>query len=302
MVKVHSEKGSGGRLFVTILINVVITAAEFIGGLITGYLALLADAVHNLSDVAALLLAYIGELGSRKAPTKTSTYGFKRVEVMTAFISAVALVVISVFIFYEAYRRVISPVVISNPGLLLIIASLGLIGNILSVFILRSTKDKTLNIKTAFLHMFYDALASMAVIIGAIVILKTGWSYIDPLLSAVIGLMIIWSSVDVLKEATMIFMEAVPRGIDYDEVKAAIRTHSKVCDVHDLHIWSLSSTSLALSCHIRLNQVDYDSAPEIINEVSRILDERFNIGHATIQCEREKCPSEEFIRHLRERR
>ncbi len=150
--------------------------------------------------------------------------------------------------------------------------------------------------------MFYDALASMAVIIGAIVILKTGWSYIDPLLSAVIGLMIIWSSVDVLKEATMIFMEAVPRGIDYDEVKAAIRTHSKVCDVHDLHIWSLSSTSLALSCHIRLNQADYDSAPEIINEVSRILDERFNIGHATIQCEREKCPSEEFIRHLRERK
>ncbi len=291
----HKHSGSGARWFATILLNVIITAAEFIGGLLTGYLALIADAIHNLSDVAALLLGYLGEVGSRRPPTKKTTYGFKRIEVMTAFTSAVALVVIAVYIFYEAYLRIIHPVPLTNPTLLLIIACIGLIGNVLSVFLLHSPRDKSLNVKTALLHMFYDAVSSGAVIIGAIIIFKTGWTYIDPILSILIGLMIIWSSIDVLKEATMIFLEAVPRGIDYDKVKTAIMEHPQVNDVHDLHIWSLSSTNIMLSCHICLDKTDYENSPAIIKEIGIKLHKKFGIGHATIQPERKHCPNFELI-------
>lgn len=291
----HKHSSSGVKWFTTIMLNVAITAAEFIGGILTGYLALLADAVHNLSDVAALILGYIGEVGSRKPPTKKSTYGFKRLEVMTAFISAVSLVVIAIYIFYEAYQRIITPVELSNPTLLMIVAFIGLVGNVLSVFLLHSPKEKTLNIKTALMHMFYDALSSVAVIVGAIIIFKTGWPYIDPILSILIGLMIIWSSIGVLKEATMIFLEAVPRGIEYDKVKATIMAHPRVDDVHDLHIWSLSTENIILSCHICLDKTDYADSPDIIKDISAELHDKFAIGHSTIQSERLNCPTPDLI-------
>jgi len=298
MAHAHNHIGSGKRLFATTLLNVVITAAEAIGGLLTGYLALLADAVHNLSDVAALVLAYIGEKGAVHPATKKSTYGYKRLEVMTALISAIGLVVIAAYIFYEAYWRFITPQPITNPTLLLIIASIGLVGNFLSVLLLRMDKEKSLNIRTAFLHMLYDTLSSAAVILGAILILKTGWIYIDPILSIIIGLMILWSSFDVLKEATIILFEAVPRGIDYDEVVAAISGFPKICDVHHLHIWSLSSSEVALSCHISLAESDYFDGPEIIRAISENMKSKFNIGHCTIQAEMDICPDKNIIFNL----
>lgn len=291
----HNHAGHGKRLFVTILFNIAITVAEIIGGLITGYLALLADAVHNLSDVAALILAYIGDKGAARPPTKKATYGFKRLEVMTAFISAVSLVVIAVYIFYEAYQRFINPQPISNPTLLLIIASIGLLGNVLSVWILYSAKKSSLNIRTAFLHMLYDTLSSVAVIIGAIVIINTGWMYLDPILSVVIGLMILWSSFDVLKEATIIFFEGVPRGINFDEVAEAINDFPIIVNAHHLHIWSLSSSSIALSCHICLSEDDYNLAPELIRDISKIMQKKFGIEHCTIQAEMDICPDNRII-------
>jgi cobalt-zinc-cadmium efflux system protein len=295
MAHSHTDIKSGKRLFATILLNMGITAAEAVGGLITGYLALLADAVHNLSDVAALVLAYIGEKGAAHPATKKSTYGFKRLEVMTAFISAVALVVIAIYIFYEAYLRFINPQPISNPTLLLIIATIGLVGNILSVWILHSSKEKSLNFRTAFLHMLYDTLSSLAVIIGAVVIIKTGWVYLDPILAAIIGLMILWSSFDVLKEATIIFFEGVPRGIDFDEVAAAINDFPKVCNAHHLHIWSLSSSQIALSCHISLHREDYNLAPEVVKGISDMMRDRFGIDHCTIQSEMDICVDTNII-------
>lgn len=290
MAHTHETHVSRKKLTAAIFLNAGITAAEVVGGLLTGYLSLLADAIHNLSDVAALILAYIGEIGSAKPSTKRSTYGFKRLEVMTAMISAVSLVVIAVYIFYEAYRRFINPQPINDPILLLTVAGIGLIGNILSVWVLHASRDHSLNFKTAFLHMLYDTLSSVAVIIGAIVIFKTGWNYLDPILSTLIGLMILWSSFKVMKEATMIFMEAVPDRIDFDAVAKELENHDYVCEVHHLHIWSLSSTSVALSCHISLKEPDYARAPEIIYDLSRIMQEKFGIDHCTIQPEKDYCP------------
>ncbi|MEW6411968.1 MAG: cation diffusion facilitator family transporter [Candidatus Zixiibacteriota bacterium] len=277
---------TGQKLVWTIIFNLIITAAEFIGGLITGYLALIADAVHNLSDIASLGLAWLGFKGSQMPATKKSTYGYKRLEVMTAFISAVALVVIAIFILLEAYDRLIDPQPLTKPWLFLIVAVIGFLGNVASILILRSEKTKSLNMKTAFLHMAYDAISSAAVIAGGVIIILTDWYLIDVILSSVIALMIFWSSYLVIREAVYIFLESTPEGIDFDEVFRAILRTDGVEDVHDLHIWSLSSSDIAMSCHICVEQKNLAHGPDIVVEINRMLREKFDIEHGTIQLEK----------------
>ncbi|MDH3892556.1 MAG: cation diffusion facilitator family transporter [candidate division Zixibacteria bacterium] len=284
---------SGSKLFWTILFNLGITIAEFVGGIVSGYLALLADAVHNLSDVAALILAWLGVKGSAMPATKRSTYGYKRIEVMTAMLSAVALVVIAVFIIREAYLRMIDPQPITHPWLFLSVAIIGLIGNIVSVWLLHSEKGKSLNMKTAFLHMAYDAVSSVGVIIGGIVILLTGWMIIDIILSCLIALAIVYSSYLVIKEAMLIFLEAAPEGIDFDAVLDTIKRVDHVQDCHHLHIWSLSSKEVALSCHVCIDESDFQDGPEVIGAINRMLHEKYTIGHATIQIEKIRCETDD---------
>ncbi|UCD63083.1 MAG: cation transporter [Candidatus Zixiibacteriota bacterium] len=277
---------SGKKLTWTIIFNAVITLAEFVGGMLTGYLALVADAVHNLSDVAALGLAWLGHKGSQMPATKRSTYGYKRVEVMTAFISAVALVVIAIFILMEAYDRLIDPTPITMPWLFLSVAAIGLAGNIVSILLLRTEKGKSLNMKTAFLHMAYDALSSVAVLAGGVVIMLTDLYLIDTILSSIIAVMIFWSSYLVIREAVLIFMEVAPAAIDFDDVFRAIRNTPKVEDVHDLHIWSLSSNDIALSCHICVEEEHFQDGPAVVMSLNQMLRETFKIGHSTIQVEK----------------
>jgi len=291
----NNTKASGTKLFWTIIFNLIITVAEFIGGLMTGYLALVADAVHNLSDVAALILAWMGVKGSELPPTKKTTYGFMRIEVMTAFISAASLVVIAIFIIVEAYDRFIEPQPLTKPWLFLTVAVIGLLGNIFSIWLLNSEKGKSLNMKTAFLHMAYDALSSVVVIIGGIVIILTEIYVIDVILSTVIALMIFWSSYLVIKEAVLIFLEAVPENINYDQVQSTIKEINLVNNVHDLHIWSLSSKEIALSCHISIDENFLSSSHDIINNINKILIDKFNIGHSTIQVETADCPHPDTI-------
>jgi len=286
---------SGRKLFWTIIFNLGITLAETIGGLISGYLALLADAVHNLSDVAAMGLAWLGVKGSQKPATKKSTYGYKRIEVMTAFISAVSLVVIGIYILIEAYYRLRHPQPISDPIIFLSVAVLGLIGNLASIYFLQSERGKSLNMKTAFLHMAYDAATSVMVIVGGVAILLTGWYVIDVILSTVISVMIFWSSYRVIKEVVLIFLEAVPKGVDFDTVLEAITAIPKVRDVHDLHIWSLSSQEVALSCHVAIDEKDFQDGPNVIVAINRMLKEQFHIGHPTIQIEKHGCDRPDLL-------
>jgi len=296
MAHVHDHSNvSGKKLFWTIIFNSIITIAEFIGGIMSGYLALVADAVHNLSDVAALILAWLGIKGSELPPTKKSTYGFLRIEVMTAFISAVSLVVISIFIMMHAYDRFLNPQPLTHPTLFLTVAVIGLLGNIISMILLHTEKGKSLNMKSAFLHMLYDALSSVAVIIGGIVILITKIYIIDVFLSFIIALMILWSSYDVIKEAMHIFMESVPKGIDFDKVHDALSEDETVINVHDLHIWSLSSKEIALSCHICVDESKLPEAPSLTQNLNTMLKEKFNIGHGTIQIETQECDHPELI-------
>ncbi len=269
--------------------NLVITAAEFIGGILSGSLALLSDAGHNLSDVIALVLAWLGAKGAAMKPTKRSTYGFKRLEVVTAFINAVSLAAIAVYIIYEAFERYNDPRPI-NSAIMLSVAAIGLLGNLFSVWILHRDRNRTINNRAAFIHMLYDAVSSVAVIIGGIIIMFSGWYLLDLILSVFIAFMILWSNIDILKEASGIFMEAVPRGIDIDEVEKSISNLPGIRGVHHTHIWSISSSQIALSCHIVLNQSDCRGCTEIIGKIHNLLGDRFGIDHATIQPEGDFCP------------
>jgi cobalt-zinc-cadmium efflux system protein len=288
----HHQVSDAKKLGWTIVLNIGITAAEAIGGILSGSLALLSDAGHNLSDVIALVLAYFGARGAALKPTKRSTYGFKRLEVVTALINALSLVAISVFITIEAFHRYSDPQEIDGP-VMLSVAVLGLLGNILSVWILHRDRNKTINNRAAFLHMLYDAISSVAVIIGGIIIILSGWYLLDLILSVLIAMMILWSSLDILKEATGIFMEAVPRGVDIDEVSNSITSIDGVIDVHHLHIWSISSSQAALSCHIRVDEKNAARIPDIISAVNIMLREKHKIGHATIQPETDLCPEQQ---------
>ena len=290
----HHHGTSAARLGWTILLNLVITAAEAVGGLMSGSLALLSDAGHNLSDVIALILAYFGAWGSTLRPTKRSTYGFKRLEVVTAVINALALVGIALFIVYEAFFRYAQPTPINVP-IMLVVGMIGLAGNLLSVWILVHDRHKTINARAAFLHMLYDAISSVAVIAGGIVILFSGWYLLDLILSVLIAMMILWSSLDVLKEAGGIFMEAAPKGIDPDAVTRTILTVPGVTDVHHLHIWSISSSQVALSCHVTLLEPYGRDFPAVIRTVHDVLRDEHGIDHATIQPEGEICPEQNIL-------
>lgn len=285
----HSHATDSKKLGLTILLNVVITAAEFIGGILSGSLALLSDAAHNLSDVIALILAYFGARGAQLKPTKRSTYGFKRLEVLTALINALTLVGISGYIIYEAFHRYSDPQEINAP-IMLSVAVIGLLGNLFSVMLLHRDRNKTINNRAAFLHMLYDTVSSVAVIIGGIIILFSGWYLLDLILSVLIAMMIFWSGLDIIKEAGGIFMEAVPKDINIDEVTQTIADIDGIEDVHHLHIWSISSSQAALSCHIKLASNRSGHCTDIIQTVHQTLLDRHGIDHATIQPETDFCP------------
>lgn len=296
MPHAHSHGNiAGSKLIWAIALNLTITIAEFVGGWMSGYLALQADAVHNLSDVVALVLAWFGVKGSQLPATKTSTYGFKRLEVMIAFISAAALVVIAIFIVIEAYHRFITPEPITHPILFMVVAAIGLGGNLASVFMLASERGKSLNMRTAFLHIAFDTVSSVVVLVGGAVILVTGLVIIDTILSAAIALAIFWSSYLVIKEAAMILLEAVPSAVQFDEVLAALRRVPRVRDVHDLHIWALSSNEIALSCHVCLDEADYRDGMSFIKLINDLLSSEFGIGHATIQLEQSDCARNDLL-------
>ncbi|MBI5266812.1 MAG: cation transporter, partial [candidate division Zixibacteria bacterium] len=237
----------------------------------------------------------LGVKGAQRPATKTSTYGYKRLEVMIAFISAVSLVVIAVFIFIEAYNRYLDPHPITHPGLFLTVGAIGLCGNLASVFILASERGKSLNLKTAYLHMAYDTASSIVVLVGGVVIWLTGLVVLDVILSAAIALAILWSSYLVIKEAVIILLEAVPGSVQFDEVLAALQAVPKVRDVHDLHIWSLSSNEIALSCHVCLDDDDYLNGMDFIRSMDELLRNKFGIGHATIQLEKTDCARTDLL-------
>lgn len=276
-------------LWIALLINLVFLIIEVIGGIITNSLALMADAGHMLTDVAALGLAlFVAHLAERP-PTSKRTYGLLRAEVLGAFVNGATLVVIVAIIFIEAWKRIGSTPVIDGP-LMLAVAAAGLAANIASARVLYSGRHSNVNVRGAFLHMFADALGSVGAIVAGTVIWLTGWTPIDPIASVVIGLLILWSSWGLIVQTMNILLEGVPEHIDAGEVRSALMEIAHVTAVHDLHIWTIASGMPSLSAHIELDPECSDSKHWqcCLLDAQMMLKERFGIEHSTLQIEPEE--------------
>lgn len=274
--------GSRQRLSIVLLLTTLVMIAELLGGLWTGSLALLADAGHMLADVAALILALMAVWFGARPATPRKTFGYYRLEILAALINGVGLVLISFFIFYEAYQRWFArPVIRSVP--MTIVASGGLIVNLICAALLHRDRDEDLNVRGAWLHVIGDALGSTGAIVAGVLITLFGWTAADSLISVLIGLLIVWSSWHLIRDATNVLLEGTPAHINLAAVEAAIMETDGVSDVHDLHVWTITSGREALSAHV-IHAYSI-SQPELLKELRVKLLDRFGVDHLTIQME-----------------
>jgi cobalt-zinc-cadmium efflux system protein len=258
-----------------------------VAGLQARSLALISEAGHNASDFFALLLSWLAVYLQRRPADSRRTYGYARAGVLAAFVNAVSLVGVAIFIFIEAFRRLHTPEAV-QPRLMLIVAVVGVVMNAMIAFaLLRSGRD--VNIRTAVIHQIGDTASTAAVIAGAVAIIFTGLSWIDPVLSILIGILVLWSSFAIIRETLNILLEGTPRGLKLDEIAAEIRSRSGVIDVHDLHVWSIGSEVHALSCHIAIADIPPSESESILRDLQQRLLDRFHIHHTTIQFEHVVC-------------
>jgi cobalt-zinc-cadmium efflux system protein len=271
--------GHRRRLVLTLILALVYMVAEIIGGLWTNSLALLADAGHMFSDVAALGLSLFAVWVAERPATSRRTYGSYRAEILAALAQGVALVTVSVFIFVEAYRRVGEPPHIHGP-LMTAIAAGGLVVNLVQLWILHGGRDANLNLMGAWLHVLSDALGSLGTIVAAVLVWAFAWNWADVAASVVIAGLIIISSWRLLAESVAVLMEGAPRGIDVDRVRAAMREAPGVAGVHDLHVWTITSGLESLSAHVVAANGEPHS--ELLTRIRTLVHDQFGIDHVTI--------------------
>ena len=272
------------RLALSLGLAAVYMVAEAVGGWLTGSLALLADAGHMLSDVAALGLSLFAMWMARRPATSRKTYGYRRTEILAALANGATLVAISVFILFEAWERFQNPPEVDAAGMMGI-ATGGLLVNLASLWILHEGRDESLNVRGAWLHVLTDALGSVQAIAAGVVIWAFGWRWADPVASVLIALLVIYSSWDLLKEATAILMEHAPSHIDVDEVRRAMTSIPGVLGIHDLHVWTITSGMESLSAHVVVREDRYGC--ETLGEIRSVLHDRFGLHHTTVQMETE---------------
>ena len=291
----HIPQTNKKNLLFSIFLNFGITIAEFIGGILSNSLALLSDALHNLSDAFALLISYLAMLVSKRDSTQKNTFGFKRVEILAALLNAIILVVVSIYLFYEAYKRLHNPEPI-NGTIMFIVAGIGLIANVVSVFLLHTDSKNSLNIKTAYFHLIGDTISSIGVIVASILIFYFKLYWIDPALTFLIGIYILWGTYGILKETVEILMQSSPENIDINNIKDKLESHPKVENIHHIHIWRLSDREIHFECHADVDQnYSVEETDQIRNELCRILETNFNIQHITIQMEFQACHDKSMI-------
>lgn len=281
-----NENTNGFRLALTLGLNLLITATEIIGGIISGSLALISDALHNLSDAASIVITWIGIKLGHKKPDKKRTFGYERTEIFAAIINATTLSAISIWLFVESVRRFMTPVEIKS-GIMIITASIGFFANTISTFLLHHDSKNSLNIKATYLHLLGDAVSSFVVILGGIFIYFWNITFIDPILTILISSYIMYQSYSILKTGVNILLQGVPEQINTDEIKQFIIEHEKnVESVHHIHVWSLGDQTILIECHIALREnMHVSQTAEIIANLNKLLLHEFNISHTTFQIE-----------------
>jgi len=281
----HTDDGSNRSLLFATALNVFITVVEIIGGLMANSLALLSDALHNLSDTIAILLAYIARKVSRRDSNEKKTFGYKRIEILAAFFNALVLIGISIFLVYEGIIRFYNPEPIKGL-IMLVVASAGLVFNLIAVLILKKHSGSSLNIRSAYLHLMGDTLSSFAVIIGGVLIYFFDVYWVDPVITILISIYIIKETWDVFKQSANILMQAVPPGIELHEIITDLEKISGIGNIHHVHIWGLSEQEFHFECHADLEKdLSVSETSDVREEMEQILEEKYHIGHLTVQFE-----------------
>ncbi|WP_411277188.1 cation diffusion facilitator family transporter [Gaiella sp.] len=277
----HSASSSSLRsLTLALVLNAAYTLVEVIAAILAGSLSLLADAGHNLSDVVALAVAAGAVMLARRPVTPNRSFGFKRAEILAALFNAVSLIVIALIVFVGAARRFSDPETVPG-GWLIVVASIGLLVNAVGAAAVFRRDGEDINLRAAYIHLVGDALGSVAVIVTGIVIVTTGWSYADPIIGVLIGVYLIVSSWDVLRESVLVLLESTPRGLDAEEIGHALVSQPGVVEVHDLHVWQITSGFPSLSAHMLVREGDDCHGIRRLSE--HMLAERFDITHTTLQ-------------------
>lgn len=291
----HNHDLNATKLLVSALLNVIITIAEIIGGLISNSLALISDALHNLGDSIAVFIAYIAHIISKKDYTDKKTFGYKRIEILAALLNAIILVVIVIFLIIEAIRRFQNPEPIKGL-IMFVVAVIGLLANLFAVILISKESKKNINIKAAYLHLFGDTISSVAVILGAIFIYFLGVYWIDPLITILIGIYLLKETYSVLKSVVDILMQGTPKNLDLKKVKHVIEQLPEVDNIHHIHAWNLNDREIHFECHVDLVKDSKVSDTERIrNKIHEILLNKFHISHVTVQYEFNSCDNKNMI-------
>ena len=292
----HAAGANEKSLRVALGLTALFLAVEVAAGIITQSLALLSDAAHMFTDVAALAIALVAiQIGKRPAD-KRRTFGYYRFEILAAAFNAILLFLVAVYIVVEAWKRLFSPVEIQSSTMLAV-ALLGLLVNVISMRLLSQGKDSSLNVKGAYLEVWADMLGSVGVIVGALVIWFTGWAWVDSLVAVAIGVWVLPRTWVLLKSSLNILLEGVPEDVDIDAVERTILAVPGVLSIHDLHVWSLTSGKPSLTVHAVVDPV-IDAETEVVPAIRRTLFETHRIGHTTVQCERVPCEPLPWAAHF----
>lgn len=291
----HSETGhshdiaglSGKKIFWVTVLNATITAAEIIGGILSGSLALLSDAIHNLSDTVAIAMSYIANRIARKPKDAKRTYGYKRAEILSAFVNSSVLIAISAVLIIEAIKRIQSPEPI-NGTLMITVAIIGLVANFVSVYLLEKDSHDSLNIKSSYLHLISDTVSSVGVLAGGIAIKIWSIVWIDPLITVLISLYILRETWLVMKKAVAILMQS-SAALDYEAIKGDIEKLDKVKNIHHVHSWLSDEKTIYFEAHIDMEDILLSDAEKVYEKIAHLLTEHYGISHITLQAEVDKC-------------
>ena len=277
-----------GRLIITMLLNFVITIVQIIGGLLSGSLALISDALHNFSDGVSIIISYIALKLKEKSNSQRHTFGLKRAEILAAVINASVLIVIYIFLFYEAFNRLFEPHEV-EAGTMTVVALIGLIANIIGTLLLKRDAKTSMNIRSSYIHLLSDSISSVAVIFGGLAIAVWDAMWIDPLLTVLIGIYIIKASYDILGEAIHVLMEGAPADLSLNEIKIAVEEFPEVDDIHHIHIWTVGDNDIHLEAHVNVNDMKISESDKLRTKIEQLLERKFGIHHITLQFECNQC-------------
>jgi cobalt-zinc-cadmium efflux system protein len=291
----HNTEVNGKRLLAATLLNLLISVAEIAGGLISNSLSLISDALHNLTDGLATFIAWIANRMSKRPSNLKRTFGYKRIEILAAVLNATVLVVISLWLFYEAVIRILHPEPVKG-GLMIIIAGIGLLANLAAVILLRGDSSKNINVRAAYLHLLGDTLTSVAVIIGGVLIYFLDIYWIDPVVTIIVGLYILKETWRILKQTNDILMQGVPKGLDLELIRQDLEQMPELANIHHVHLWNLDDHSIHFECHADLKQdFHLSETGKIQSKIETLLADKYDIGHVTIQFEYERCDDKNII-------